>query len=88
MKEDTLGCHASGFLPILDTQMGVVDGQIVHHHYVKPMAALELTLRRSAMSKASKYVLFWKRFVPFFQKVWKTREEDDQYVPIGVAVLF
>ena len=27
MKEDTPGCHASGFLPNLDTQMGVVDGQ-------------------------------------------------------------
>ena len=40
---------------ILDTQMAVLDGQIVHHHYAKPLASLEVTLKRSAMSISSKY---------------------------------
>ena len=57
MKEDTPGYHASGLLPILDTQMGVVDGQIVHHHYAKPMASLEVVLKRSAMSMGSKLAI-------------------------------
>ena len=48
------GNHPSGMLPILDTQMRVVDGQIVHHHYSKPMASLEITLGRSALSQNSK----------------------------------
>ena len=55
MKEDTPGNHPDGFLPILDTKMAVIGGQIVHHHYSKPMASLEITLKRSAMSTASKY---------------------------------
>ena len=54
MKEDIPGNHANGRLPILDTQMHVVDGQIVHHHYSKPMSSLEVTNARSAMSKSSK----------------------------------
>ena len=55
MKEDTPGNHPDGMLPILDTKMAVIGGQIVHHHYSKPMASLEITLKRSAMSTASKY---------------------------------
>ena len=35
--------------------MAIVDGLIVHDHYAKPMASLEVTLGRSAMSKGSKY---------------------------------
>ena len=54
MKEDTPGNHQNGCLPILDTQMEVVDGLIVHHHFTKPMASLEITNNRSAMSKSSK----------------------------------
>ena len=33
MKEDTPGNHSNGCLPILDTHMEVVGGQIVHHHF-------------------------------------------------------
>ena len=55
MKEDTPGDHEDKMLPILDPKMAVVGGQIVHHHYTKPMASLEGTLERSAMSKAVKY---------------------------------
>lgn len=55
MKEDTPGNHPDGFLPILDTNMAVIGGQIVHHHYSKPMSSLELTMKHSAMSTASKY---------------------------------
>ena len=54
MKEDTPSNHSNGMIPILDTQMCVVDGQIVHHHFSKPMASLEVTKNRSAMSKSSK----------------------------------
>ena len=54
MKEDVPSNHASKMLPILDTQMRMVDGQIVHHHYLKPMASLEITLGRSALSHSSK----------------------------------
>ena len=50
MKEDTPGNHPNKMIPILDTQMAMVDGQIVHHHYSKPMASLEVTLKRSVMS--------------------------------------
>ena len=35
--------------------MAIVKAQIIHHHYAKPMASLEVTLGRSAMSKGSKY---------------------------------
>ena len=34
--------------------MGVVGGQIIHHHYTKSMASLEVVLERSAMSAGSK----------------------------------
>ena len=37
MKEDTPGNHPDRMLPILDTKMAVVGGQIVHPHYSKPM---------------------------------------------------
>ena len=33
----------------------IVNDQITHHHYAKPIASLEVTLGRSAMSKGSKY---------------------------------
>ena len=36
MVEDTPGKHASGFLPILDTQMKVENGKIIFKHYKKP----------------------------------------------------
>ena len=39
LKEDTPGNHSNGMIPILDTQMALVDGLIVHHHYAKPMAS-------------------------------------------------
>ena len=55
MKEDTPGNHEDRMLPILDTKMAVVGGQIIHHHYTKPMASLEVTLERSAISKSAKY---------------------------------
>ena len=55
MKEDTPGNHPYYKLPILDTKMSVVYGQIVSHHYAKPMAFQEVTRGRLAMSKASKY---------------------------------
>ena len=35
--------------------MAIVKAQIIHHHSAKPMASLEVTLGRSAMSKGSKY---------------------------------
>ena len=54
MKEDVPGNHPSGLLPILDTQMAIVDGIIVFHHYTKPMASKETILTRSAMSLGSK----------------------------------
>ena len=54
MKEDVPGNHPKKMLPILDTQMRVVDGQIVHHHFSKLMASLEITLGRSALSQSSK----------------------------------
>ena len=57
MKEDIPGNHGSKLLPIQDTQMGVVDGQIVHHRYSKPMASLEVVLKRSAMSMGAKLAI-------------------------------
>ena len=54
MKEDIPSNHPSGCLPILDTQMEIVNGRIIHHHYSKPMSSLEITNRRSAMSKSTK----------------------------------
>ena len=54
MKEDVPGNQVTKCIPILDTQMEVVDGQIIHHHFSKPMASLEITHSRSAMSKSAK----------------------------------
>ena len=47
MVVDIPGNHATGKLPILDTQMWVHDGRIRHSHYSKPMAMLEVILARS-----------------------------------------
>ena len=41
MKEDVPVNHQDNLIPILDTKMGIVRGQIVHHHYSKSMASLE-----------------------------------------------
>ena len=41
-------------VPILDTQMCIINCKITHHHYSKPMAMLELVSARSAISMASK----------------------------------
>merc|ERR1712240_557678 len=49
MIEDTPGNHASGFLPILDTEM-----KILFRHFKKPMALMEVVNARSAMSQSSK----------------------------------
>ena len=49
MKEDTPGNHEDRMLPILDTKMAVVGGQIINHHYTKPMASLEVTMEISAI---------------------------------------
>ena len=54
MKEDVPANHRNGLLPILDTQMAIVDGMIVFHHYTKPMASKETILARSVMSLGSK----------------------------------
>ena len=54
MVEDIPGNHSSGFLPILDTQMAVREGQFIFKHYNKPMASVELTLERASMSMSSK----------------------------------
>ena len=53
MKEDIPDNHPSGFLPILDTEMKVVNGQVVFRHYMKPMSSLEVVHSRSAMSQES-----------------------------------
>ena len=39
--EDTPGNHLNGYLPILDTEIKVVNEQIVFRHYKKPMASIE-----------------------------------------------
>ena len=57
MKEDIPANHESGLLPILDCQMAVVGGCIVHHHYAKPMASLEVVLQRSSMSMGAKQAI-------------------------------
>ena len=54
MKEDIAANHSSHRIPILDTEMTVEGNQIVHYHYAKPMASLEVTLEISAMSLSSK----------------------------------
>ena len=54
MKEDIPWNHGNNLLPILDTQMDVVGGNIVHHHYAKKMSSLEVVLRRSTMSMGAK----------------------------------
>ena len=54
MKEDIPANHDNGRIPILDTEMEVRNGRIIHYHYSKPMASLEVTNRRSAMSLSSK----------------------------------
>ena len=50
MKEDVPSNHVNNRLPILDTEMTIIDNQIIHYHYSKPMSSLEVTNRRSAMS--------------------------------------
>ena len=79
MVEDIPGNHLSGMVPILDTTMAIVDCVIVHHHYSKPMASLELVSARSAMSMSSKISILvqeacrrvknYSVFLPWNQKV-------------------
>ena len=57
MKEDVPANHPSGLLPILDTQVKMVGKTIIHHHFSKPMASLEVVLGRSAMSMGSKLTI-------------------------------
>ena len=47
MKEDTPGNHSNRRLPILDTEVQVVNGKILHYHYLKPMSSLEVILKKS-----------------------------------------
>ena len=54
MVEDVPATHECHSLPILDTKMAVVGGCIVHQHYSKSMASLELVLARSAIGMATK----------------------------------
>ena len=54
MVENVPSNHESSWLPILDTKMAIVGGCIVHQHYSKPMASLELVLARLAMEMATK----------------------------------
>ena len=54
MKEDTPWNHDNQRLPILDTEMKMVDGQVIHWHNRKPVASLELTNMKTAMSTANK----------------------------------
>ena len=54
MKEDVPSAHQRGALPILDTEMWVENGKILHSHYSKPMASMEVILYRSAMTMSSK----------------------------------
>ena len=54
MKEDIPSNHPSGCLPILDTQMEIIDGKIIHRHFSKPMSSLEVTNAISAMSQSAK----------------------------------
>ena len=54
MVEDIPGNYAFGYLPILDTQMTVVNGKFLHKHYSKPMSSLEVTLQRTLMSMSAK----------------------------------
>ena len=50
MKEDVPSAHPRRALPILDTEMWVDNGRIIHSHYSKPMASMEVILHRSAMT--------------------------------------
>ena len=54
MKEDTPWNHSNQRLPILDTEMKMEGNLILHWHYRKPMASLELTQAKTAMSMANK----------------------------------
>ena len=54
MKEDVPSAHQRRALPILDTEMWVENGRILHSHYSKPMASMEVILQRSAMTMSSK----------------------------------
>ena len=85
MKEDTCFHHGNGRLPILDTEMWMEGGKIVHSHYSKPMASMEVLLARSAMSLASKMDILvqeggrrirncsldldWNQVIPFINKL-------------------
>ena len=57
MKEDIPYNHHNQLLPILDTQMGVVNGQVVFHHFSKKMSSLEVVLERSSMSMGAKMAI-------------------------------
>ena len=54
MKKDTPWHHSNLKLPILDTEMRMEGYLILYWHYRKPIASLELTLAKTAMSMANK----------------------------------
>ena len=61
MKANVLGNYPSGLLPILDTKVCFKDGRILFHHFSKPMASMEIVLRRFNMTLSSKLSILTQR---------------------------
>ena len=57
MKEDTPVNHPNKRQPSLDTEVQVVEGNIIHFRYSKHMSSLEVILKNSSMSMGSKLVI-------------------------------
>ena len=54
MAEDTPHYHESGYMPILDTEMCVINDKFSHRHFSKPMSSTEVARTESAMSLGAK----------------------------------
>ena len=62
MKEVIPSAHQSEALPILDTEMWLSNGRLMHSHYSKPMASIDVILQRLEKSMTSKdNILFYER---------------------------
>ena len=54
MKVDIPDAYDNGKLPILDTEVYISNGHIVHNHFMKPMASLEVVNKISSISMGAK----------------------------------
>lgn len=77
--------YQDGWLPTLDFKIKVIDGQIVHTYFEKPMKSQLVLMERTAMGEQQKYQILSneliRRLSKISPKIWKKEKIDivDQF---------